>query len=147
MRFHKSSLSKGYTIYEGKYENENLYFIERKSGFEIANFDIDIRGGLKIVHSGIIVDKNSVNLKDTNPLFTNAQDFIPVEVYKSICLKDTQYGLYSREAHSVLSNEYLKHKKQYVLLNGTIQEVHILPYEIYESHCTADVELYPCELV
>ena len=106
------------------YQEENCYIAVRKNilGKEIAeeiNFDIDPKGGLKIIHLGKEFDLHVQNGIRKTLLFDNVKrDFIPIEAYPSFMSEDKL--TISKKFYDILENGYLKYKEKYFIVNGVI---------------------------
>lgn len=117
-----------YLVEEEK--NQDYYIAVKKNifGKEIAqkiNFDIDSRGGLKIVFSNMFLSLD-IKLKSTmHILFESVEgNFIPVPAYPDgVYTTDGKTLMVSKEFYEIFENRYLRHKNKFVLYDGVIQEV------------------------
>lgn len=120
--------AKSYTIYKEEYNyGVPKYFMidnnAQDSKIERINFDVDARGGIKIVRINETVKK----LPESATLFlTNiTSDFISVNVVNDELFKDTPDLVFDDrdEIFSILENKYLVHKAKYVSWDGVIVRV------------------------
>lgn len=107
-----------------EYLEPDYYVAVSKSIFgkvkaELINFDIDSRGGLKIIHLGKKYNFHIMNAIKTL-LFNNIKgDFIPIDTVPLDELKNDTLTI-SKKFYDILENKYLKYKEKYFLVDGVI---------------------------
>lgn len=115
----------GYEIYkeEEKFSGPDYYMVDvdKKESIKKINFDIDTRGGLKIVKLDTYVSslpKNAILILKG----VSKDGFIPVTA--SPYFHDNEkLNIMENEIYEIFENKYLKHKVKYVIWDGVIQKV------------------------
>ena len=123
----KANKNVSYTIYKEEYNyGVPKYFMvdaHNKEKIEMVNFDVDTRGGIKLVKLNLTVQKLPENA--TLLLSNVTSDFTPVSVSNDEDFKDIPDLVFAdRDAvFSILENKYLRHKAKYVSWDGVIVRV------------------------
>lgn len=114
-----------------EYEYDEIEF-PKSMEIRECNFDVDKRGGLKLVFLNKKYEVKEIP-KDKNHILYNVGEFIPVSVYwhedGMVKLSHLDYAI-----NDILNNKYLKYKNKYVLLNGVVEKVkysHYISEDIY----------------
>ncbi len=90
-----------------------------KGRMESVNFDVDYRGGLKVIRGVGDVD---VSEDDNISIFSvDDLDFIPVEASPRFC--DDGQLVIPEKFYDIFENKYLKYKTKYVLWDGVVEKV------------------------
>lgn len=111
-----------------------------------CNFDIDKRGGLKLVLLDNYVDLQYIidNDIDYEIFIENTKEFVPISAFKENENMLTMWRIggyltdFSTKHYMLLDNEYLKYKSKYVLWDGVVQKVkfsHFIVYSFDSSVC------------
>lgn len=119
-----------------------------------CNFDIDKRGGLKLVLINASISLYDIITYDMKYelLQENCDDFMPIlaERYEDKLLKikgitslfyledletSLQFWKFSMKNHNVLNNEYLKYKNKYVICDGVIEKVKFSHFKSNDLTC------------
>ena len=115
----------GYEIYkeEEKFRGPDYYMVDadKKESIKKINFDIDTRGGLKIVELNTYVS----SLPENAQLIlkgVSKDGFIPVTA--SPYMHDNEkLNIWDDEIYEIFENRYLKHKVKYVIWDGVVEKV------------------------
>lgn len=145
MKKFKINLNKGFDIYEIEEHKVPRYYVAIKKtifGKEKAqkiNFDVDARGGLKIIFlEEVDLNCNGISKK---LVFSNVtENFIPIELYKR------GYGseefLVPEKFYTIFENQYLKTKEKYGLYDGVVEKVVFSRIENIEGKNMIDYTYY-----
>lgn len=108
--------------------------VKKASKMEIreCNFDLDKRGGLKLILLNKTYNIKEIPKEKTH-ILSNVEKFIPINVFwheeGMVKLSHFDYAI-----KDILENEYLKYKNKYVLLNGVVQKVKYSHYIIEDTY-------------
>lgn len=126
-----------------KVEGKNLYVsmeVDKQGNpnlngqIERINFDVDSRGGLKVVRG---FESNNITISENDKIsmiYTEDVEFIPVQAYDHFGI-DGQLRV-PKEFYEIFENSYLKNKYKYVLWDGVVEKVEFYQVCDYESHAT-----------
>lgn len=115
-------------------QSRKIYFGKEEA--EKISFDIDKRGGIKIIHLNENFDLNVQGGIKKVLIFENIfDDFIPIKTYKSNHLDDNILSIEDK-FYDILENTMLKYKYKYFFNNGIVlkckfKEVYNHPYYDY----------------
>ena len=117
--------------------SRKIFFGKEKA--EKINFDIDKRGGIKIVHLNEEFCLNEVGVVKTLIFKDITKDFIPIKSYQSNHLCDDMLCI-EEKFFDILENTNLKYKYKYFLNNGIVlkckfKEMYDHPYYDYSYFC------------
>ncbi|MBO5476442.1 MAG: hypothetical protein J6A15_01645 [Clostridia bacterium] len=140
---------RGFDIYEvEEYKTPRYYVAVRKTIFgkekaQKINFDVDTRGGLKIIFlEDVDLKCNGIEKK---LLFSDVKNnFIPIEIYKR------GYGsdkfVVNEKFYNILENPYLKRKSKYALFDGVVEQIVFSRVECIEGKNMIDYDFYLYDL-
>ena len=117
---------KGFDIYEIEENKTPRYYVAvRKTIFgkekaQKINFDVDTRGGLKIIFLED-VDLNCNGINKTLVFSNVTENFIPISLYK-MSYSNGEF-LVPEKFYTILENQYLKTKTKYALYDGVVEKV------------------------
>lgn len=135
MEIFKKKVTKSYNIYKEEYKfGVPKYFMvdtTQMEKIERINFDVDTRGGLKLIQLNEKVNELPEN---ATLLLTNlSSDFIPVYARQDVYSDKNQLSI-SDPYKDIFENEYLKHKEKYVLWDGVVMRVTFVQTYSVDNH-------------